>query len=73
MNQVQTQGAKQIREAVVIAALAGLVNGLISWGLERAKEAAKDRREQKARSRPEVPPRVETGGRESAKRPDGSG
>lgn len=45
-----TQGAREIREAVIIAALSALATGLINWAMERAKDAEKSRRERAAKA-----------------------
>ena len=39
----ETQGRKEIGEAVVIAALSALAIGLINWGVETAKTRAAKR------------------------------
>ena len=43
----ETQDAKQIGQAVAIAALSALATGLINWGIETLKQRAKKREEKK--------------------------
>jgi hypothetical protein len=47
MADVRTQGAKEVREAVLIAVLNAALVGLVNWGLERAKAAAEAKRKKK--------------------------
>ncbi len=44
----ETQGRKEVAEAVVIAALSALATGLINWGVETAKAKAAKRAEEAA-------------------------
>ncbi len=44
----ETQGRKEIGEAVVIAALSALATGLINWGVEIAKAKTTKRAEESA-------------------------
>lgn len=44
---METQGRKEVCEAVLIAALSALATGLINWGVESAKAAAKRSQEAK--------------------------
>jgi hypothetical protein len=49
---MNTQGRKEIAEAVVIAALCTLASGLITWGLETLKSSVK-----KEEPKKKTPPR----------------
>ncbi len=41
---MNTQGRKEVGEAVLIAGLTALVTGLVSWGIEKLKQRKKRRR-----------------------------
>ena len=45
MNRIETQGRKEVAEAVVQAAIIAVCTGLINWGLETLKTQAKKRDE----------------------------
>lgn len=44
----ETQGRKEVAEAVIIAALSALATGLINWGVETAKARAARKAEERA-------------------------
>lgn len=44
---MQTQGRKEVAEAVVIAALTTLAAGLVKWGIEHTQEYFKQRKKRK--------------------------
>lgn len=53
-----TQGAKEVRDAVLTSALITLATGLINWGIDTAKRRADERRtkrEEAARKADDTP------------------
>lgn len=50
---MNTQGRKEIAEAVAIAALCTLVSGLITWGIESLKNTVKKEEPAKKRKPPQ--------------------
>lgn len=44
---METQGAKEVRDAVLIAALSAIATGLINWTIEVAKKKANKSEEKK--------------------------
>ena len=44
----ETHGRKEVGQAVTIAALTTLANGLIQWGIDTAKAKAEERKKRKA-------------------------